>query len=779
MVADELFKFTIIDYTTNPSGDTYTIDEPVGWDGVEFELARLDTHGFVNRINIDGITFEFHDIAKDVLIAAYDNYGVEAKVELKIEWKGKPSDSYSQIYLGLFKFSTYKKICGFKCKVTCGVSQAGSYYLFHNRKSQPIDLSSLSSFDGSIGFLPYTWLNKEVTIPAKLLQLENNLEGTIGSFGANLGTLTCDIIGVDTFNVFINYGFDTINVIQLNDQLTVSSIIMYDNAAITPTNNLLQEYLTQGGSPFYQRNGENENILCTNTYEIYLNYDVEVIFTSNTIQTFNVSQVSMYAWILRLDGSIDMFYTGTPQSVPSGSSTFNLTFVDNILIGGLDIKIGEQLFMGTICIDVQGDSCAPVSCDLSISSITNLFEYRLTVQSACENTNAKVSLINEVFARQVESYTSNEMTIYSDYFGRTDAQPYTSAADGCGSLEALSKGLQIRGALNNDNTEYSLVASFDDIFKNLDAIHNIGYGEEPDIVKTGAYKWIRIEPYEYFYQSDILLEADYPNEVELAVDAENIYQGVAIGYNSWATEEEGGLQDLFATRMYSTLLTRASNTLSILSDFVASDFALEVSRRMFGSSKKDFRYDDNVFIICMARDGVDIVVEQGQTEVAPATPLIDSSSYIYSPETQKNSRITPIRNLMRHVKRIIRYLKPSIVWGLTFKEGKANYVAGIKHNDNPCIVEGTLLPMLYENDSLAVNSFENTADGYPILSSDNATFEYPLNCAEWSDILANPYGKVGYKCPQDTGYTYGWIKQLKYNPTKGLATFTLIKEYTS
>jgi hypothetical protein len=778
MILDTRFKFTIIDYTTNPLGDSTVIDEPVGWDGVLFELQRLETHGFVNRLNVDGITFEFHTTAKDILVAAYDAYGVEAQVELKIEYKGKPSDAYTQIYLGLFKFSSYKKVCGFDCKVSCGVVQSGKYYLFHNRKNQPVDLSSLTSFDGDV--LPaYIWLNKLVNIPAKNLRLLNDLECVPNGFGENLGVLSCNIFSVDRYNIFINFFFDVINTIQLNDQLTVESIIMYDNSAITPTNNILQEYVTNGGSPFYQRNGENENIICNNIYELYLNFNVDLLFDSLTPTTFEIPQVSMYAWIMKVDGTIDMIYTGAPQSCPPGSSLVTLNFTDNILIGGVTMEIGDQLFMGAVCIDAQGSFCIPAPCDLSVTVYQNLFEYNLVAESSCEDTSAKVSLINEVFARQIESYTNNEMTIKSDYFGRTDAQPYVSLSDGCGSLESLSKGLQIRGAKNVAGVEYSLIASFEDTFKNANGIHNIGYGVEDDSVRRGAgFECIRIEPYEYFYQSSILLTIDYPNEAETSVEQEVIYQGINVGYNIWATEEEGGLQDLYTSRVYNTGLTRTSNDVSVTSDFVASDFAIEVSRRMFGTSRKDFNYDDNVFIMCMYRDGINIYVEVGDTEVSPGIPLINTSDYIYSPETLKNSRITPVRNLMRHVSRLIRYLKPSLTWEFKFKEGKANYIAGIEHNPNPCAIEDVALGKLYENENINVSSFDDSADGTPILSSETITFSYPLNCEEWNDIIANPYGRIGYICPQDVSYSYGWIKNLQYNPTKGLATFTLIKEYT-
>ena len=42
-----IFKFTITDYTTNPSGTSTIVDEPIGYDTVAMRLKR-DTrwHGF-------------------------------------------------------------------------------------------------------------------------------------------------------------------------------------------------------------------------------------------------------------------------------------------------------------------------------------------------------------------------------------------------------------------------------------------------------------------------------------------------------------------------------------------------------------------------------------------------------------------------------------------------------------------------------------------------------------------------------------------------------------
>lgn len=70
---------------------------------------------------------------------------------------------------------------------------------------------------------------------------------------------------------------------------------------------------------------------------------------------------------------------------------------------------------------------------------------RLTFNSFYSPTEAPVYLINEALSRITEIITDGNMRVYSDYFGRTDAQPYTSGSDGAGSLTAITNGLLIRG----------------------------------------------------------------------------------------------------------------------------------------------------------------------------------------------------------------------------------------------------------------------------------------------------------------------------------------------
>lgn len=70
---------------------------------------------------------------------------------------------------------------------------------------------------------------------------------------------------------------------------------------------------------------------------------------------------------------------------------------------------------------------------------------RLTFNSVYNSNDSITYLINEALSRTAEIITNNQFKVYSDYFGRTDAQPYASGADGPGALLAISNGLVLRG----------------------------------------------------------------------------------------------------------------------------------------------------------------------------------------------------------------------------------------------------------------------------------------------------------------------------------------------
>lgn len=772
-MANELFQFTIIDYTTNPLGDSTIIDEPIGWDGVEFELQRLPTHGFANKINIDGIEFEFHGIAKYLLDNLYENFGTEAKVELQIEWRGNPADAFQVIYKGLFKFSTYSTNCGLDCSTKCGVAQDGCYYLFANRKNQSVDLSNILSFDGQ-PMTGYANINCPIVLTPKALKFQN--KSTTNSVVLNYHDIDYKGQGYNgtyytSDNIVITLPHKNVMYDEIKDQYHPDQ---FWNDEAYKVNGVAK------GTMAYQVSNELtapqllldkvKKLKCDNTYTLDIDVDLSfTMYSNNFSQLFFFAYASFDVFLYSLDytkPTIPIF-NGTKHPGPfyfTGANTFTINISETI---NETFTIPEGYYLAYNLGITQAMRDLFVQ-KFNIDVTINNFDYHLVNFSECSPNEAKISMVNEVLSRQVEAYTNDCMRVKSDYFGRTDSDPYVSDVDGCGSLEALTNGLKVRGAFNESQTEFPFKVSFDDVFNGLTKIHNLGYGLEADVVRGGTYKWLRVEPFKYFYQNTIIKYCDFPNIVTKKIDTSTTFSKILIGYSKWESTEAGGLQDIFTEREYKTNLTRTNNEIDIRSNIIASDFALEVTRRLYGVTNIDWRYDNDIFILCVKRGGLFYELELG-------SDIIDSSTFIHSKDTLKNARITPIRNLLRHIPALVEYINPSTTYELKFANGKGNYIASIKLNNQDCVLEE--LDLINENADIDIEVFHEPIDGTPTMRNETIEFDYPMNCAEWAIILANPYGKIAYICPNDPDYSYGYIKQLKFKPTQGIATFTLKKTY--
>lgn len=782
---NELFQFTIID---NDNVTTTIVEEPVGWDGVEFELVRLPTHGFANSINIDGITFEWRGSAKTILDTAYDNYGQEANVELKVEWRGHPSGTFAEVYRGLFKFNTYKLVTGLECYSVCGVAQGGFYYLFANRKNLPVSLRSLVAYDGITPLIPYTWIDNTINMPSKALKFENYMESRDSfnqfpnsPYDAGGGpNPPHKFAGFITLNYSLTSSSNTLQpLMQINDSIDFEQFIFVDKTNIPTTAKTIFDYFVDSGLTPSIILQENTGLNCSSDYFFNVDFKVDLQWAglaSNILITSQELKIVPVIFIQHKSGGTNAIY-GTTQTL----TNFNfgvITINDQLFnTSAIQLGLGDEVFIGIQILNYEatfGSACNEVNVAYSINS-PNVCTLSVVNESICNLTPCKVTAINEALSRSVEIYTNDNFRVYSDYYGRSDAQPYTSMNDGCGGNRFLSLGTQIRNATDETGQSFPFKASFDYLYENLNKIDDIGYGVEDDTYRGGGYKMIRIEKSSYFYQDSEIMDVGYPNLVTTEVDKTGVYSGIKIGYSNWATEEDGGRQDIFAEREYGTNLTRVNNLLDLNSDFIASDFALEVTRRLYGLSKKDFRYDENTFIICAYRndDTHELEIEEGQSVEGGITLVNNGSTLqIYSPETMKNVRITPVRNMLRWVPSLVRFLKPSISWYFKFLTGKANYVAQIDIDVPTCTLENDSIA---EYTDIELGIYSDSDDGTPIMGLELISFEYPMDCNDWLGIVGFPYGHIRVRTPQQD--VNGYIKSLNFNPVKGIGKFVLIKKY--
>lgn len=765
------WRFTL---SNTIQGDLILSDEPIGWADVQLNIKRdMVWHGvfFEYAINLS-----FYEEGYDYINEVYNAQGINAYVELYIEYECEDNEGFQEFYVGKLVLAK----CLFDCKddriAQVPVEQAGALMKFKNRIDQKVNLNSDIDFDGDP--LPaYDRLPFVIDLLPKAIILRT----IAGSEAQNC------LLDQNSVGQLVGSG-NPADVVEINSDMYLQ--IPIKNMLINELN-----YNEEDNAYFAFFSGvpDNETAPYTGSYEFTINLEY-IEFSVAAVMDFGgqiafgsadgnfqnlTAQIVLYingstvatADICNIAGDC----SGCPpfaKVVKVANTVLNTT---HFLNAGDTVKIIVQFrcqgFYHRKLIDDNGiffsyNAGGPYTdpFDPQIIANSTIKLTQLTPISQCN-----VYAINESLSRVCESVTAQEMRVRSDYFGRTDSQPYASDADGCGSLEVITKGLLIR------QFQSTMPVSFQEMFNALNAIHNIGMGAEPNIID--GKDWIRVEPMEYFYDPTIILECDGVPEIKKRVMPEWYPSVIEIGYDKWETESSMGLDEFATKRQYRTRLSEIKNTASQICSFIASGYSIEVTRNKeyVADSTIDWRLDNDVFIICVKRDADDptiLTVEQGQdcADVAFMTNIID-------PNTIYNYRISPMRNLMRWIKAYMgAYF--SNVDGV---QAKFIFTSG----DGNTLVSGDLITgcvneafAIGENEFLDSSKFADPSYSYPLFRFETDEFEYPLSIAGFQLIRDNSKGTIKYRRLSTDSWSEGFIFTIAYKPNDGIATFTVLPKFT-
>lgn len=352
---------------------------------------------------------------------------------------------------------------------------------------------------------------------------------------------------------------------------------------------------------------------------IRLDIEAGVFSYSDNTKSYNFN---VYLTRIAADGNrhyTTLLTPGVFVPLHSGNASFHIPIHGDY---PMTINPGDRIYLQFVWHDIQyttgdGNYDGLIDEPLKMWFEWDEFKFEATADSYCEPTHANVYMVNEALSRITEVYTNDCLRVKSDYFGRTDSQPYVSDVNGCGALQAITSGLKVRNVALPDGTKPKVTISMKEMFDNLNAIHNIGLGVEDDTVRGG--KWIRIEPVQHFYNNTVLMQCNSVREIKTNLDQSVVYSTAKIGYAKWETENTNGLNDMFSRREYRTALTQLTNPYDRISNFIASDYALEVTRRKYGNSTVDWRYDNDTFILCLQNYFFGLGAEESTAFVAPHT----------------------------------------------------------------------------------------------------------------------------------------------------------------
>lgn len=773
------WQFSLIDR----NGITTIIDEPIGWDNCEIDIKRdLDMHGVF--FSYQGNDFEFVANAMHIIKDEYEQYGIEGNIILVIE-QACDDGSYNELYRGNLVFSKYEFTCSDECYVKIPVETSGDIMDLKNRFGQQVDLQTTLAFDGETNLDNYDKLGLTISLPSKGVLLQNistnpalniapvncvpandNAPNSENGMIEICGNMVAGEIG--GFNVnsdpqyttaFISAGSQSTPIAVIppavEGSLTNSGEIQVKPTYISPLVNY-----ADGMPNFGQVNSTvDTNIRVKGRIHVLDSDLVKAVyfFFCRLPGANSGDSAGDYEWISMQQ--ISAFTPGTDDLHTGDIRAFDVSYINSTLT----INEGDRLYLflhvytyRTSAEINTGDDAWQIEFDPE-TSVT------MKTLSTVAPSDAKVFMVNEAFSRIAEAITNNKIKAYSEYFGRTDAQPYTTPEDGCGSLEAITMGLFIRGLENRvAGQTFALPLSLQNMFDGLKPIHNIGWGIEADRMRAG-YNRMRIEPWKFFYTDDVIMTCDAIASLTKSAQEGEYYSTFEFGYNKWEAEEYNGIDEFLTKRQYRTSLSQVSNDFSKISKFLASGYAIEVTRRHAADST-DWRYDNDVFIFCLQRSGGNLIIELGN---------INSPENIIDPATIYNYRISPIRIALRWLDVLLKsYKQLTSNSKLIFMSGDGNYFAAGMMESDVCRLEDQSLT---ENEELSTGILADATAATPLIAPERIEYEYPMSVEDFKNIMENPKGLIHYISGCEEGD--GWIDTISYKPESGLATFTLIPKY--
>lgn len=746
-------------------------DEPIGWADVVHNFKRdMNWHGVFFEYNVNlGFYEEGYDYIKNI----YDTQGIDKETTILIEYMCDDNSAFDEFFSGKLLIAKASFDCKDDCIVDVPVEKSGEIMRFKNRIDQAVDLNANEDFDGN-ALTPYTYLPTNIQLEPKaviLRSISGMATEDTPSYNAPSHTIASGPSGDTQFVndyacVQVPIDMITINELGLNVEVPAwaSSGATIDDALVCP-------FTAQYEFEF-------------NISDIFIGVRSSEIlrkaYCGYPSSPDGTSMDMLEAWIvLNINGSevvATKFHSetgcnGTPikyangniDAAPSIAHTANLNQGDIVKFYVKMYADGnyhrENIVTSYNMFFTFGTSGSSISSEVKVKATI-----------LAEPTPCDVYAINEVFSRCAEAITNGNLRVKSNYFGRTDSQPYTSAEDGCGSLEVLTKGLLIRQFPSD------MPVSFQDVFNAANAIHNIGLGMEPDTDRGGSYERVRVEQMEYFYDSAIIMSCDNVPAIKKQIKAEWYPSTIEIGFEKWETENSMGLDEFCTRRTYRTTQSETKNNVSKVCKFIASGYSIEVTRNKeyVDDSTKDWRLDNDIFIICVKRNDTtpaDLEVEQGEDCTIPA-----SVTNVIDPATVYNYRISPIRNFMRWIKSFMGIYFHNVSATdskFVFTKGDGNFLAE-GELINGCVLEGAAVA---ENEDISVSKFATATEAHPIFKNELDTFDYPMSITEYLAIKANPRGTIRYRANSSDAWSEGFIYTIQYKPNEGIATFNLLPKY--
>ena len=790
-------------HTLKIKGKEVIIEEPIGYDKMKTTISRGDYHGISAEVSVG--TLEFTGEAAAIITTAYnDNIDNEVTYQVKTQ-------SGMELFNGKVDLSTYAKHEGDYCSVSCKVGEIGVKTKFNNRTSTEVDLNATTDVDGNPLANTYAW--KKAKIPARDIIYKNEYKPAKDIIwdkdtATPRGEEGAYQLADDVFYQWINVPIASAVTLNEFGSCEPNAYIpklgtKADNSAEILNNN--GEYC---GMAFSKGDGFDDKFGASSTYDVQGHLKITLTAGGELFENRaagGIREFEVRLAIINGETTIKNAYLATT------SGTIACTEIVSFNDGDADkgyIKYDKQHeYTFELDIDEKGlthqalyvgfvmrnrnyyDDGVAVhnyynSMTLMTAKVHAESYLNITLSSKQEESNHQVEMlpVHEALCKTAELISG--LTVKSDYYGRMDSSvhptqtpaPYSTDAAkflssfGPGSLKAITNGYKIRNLYTDGEEERNMVVSFKKLIESLDAQDCIGWGFETE----GETTIVRVEPWDYFYKDDIILKIDDPTTKDRSVNTAAIISELTIGYKKYTTNEDlNSVDSVHGERTFTGGVTAVNAAKSKLCDFVADNYAIELTRRQgLKKTTEEYKYDETNFIFEL--------VAQRHKSVTTATYTI-SSSWLAGATTLSNPKqlLNAIMSPRRMAERWRMFLfQTNTKADMLMTSGTINYKANYntKQMDGTAASSSTVTfrlrdPFKEKGNGSYIKEDRPIANTRCKMKAETLKLDYPVTLAQYQKILANPMGLVvvdGEPC---------WIKKFTYDFNEGLGEFELIPKY--
>jgi hypothetical protein len=725
-MGSRIFRFTL----SNPEIGTKIISEPDGWVDAKLKLERHpDFHTLVEYFDGDFIFYGSsgqYDGGINYILNAENRLGLNGKIDITIDISHDDGVDYENVFTGQLDLTGIQHLKD--NKISIPIIRNDLWSRFINKYDTPVNILSTTDLYGHSVSGGGT---KTLQLTPQEVRLIHHSTST--SFA---------VYDVPTAGDYFQVDWDTPVLTELDDKFNLLRAVNPDlpvdifNVTLDGSYAFdIKLYMTRYEDGATNKFTDPDGSAGVDDVDFFIQKNAEAPIQFSEAVAIPIGYTREYS------------YTGTMSLVKG----------DQIRVYGTSDATGLNtdafIFLGADQTGINAAMSVPpsVSFEFPENQVYNSY-FKITGDTVYTQSNASGFFVHDVGYNILDRIIGLTGRFQSDFFGG-DNTLGTYSVDGCGYRFMLTRGLQVRQYSLSDKPFF---ISFKKWWDGVNPIFNLSLGYS----KVGNTEVIEIEEKTTGgYDPTVSINISNIREIYREYDDSRIFNKIEIGYKKWQSEDITGLDDPQTKHTYSTVIEKINNSATIHSEFVGAALAIEVTRRMSEEKAKDYKFDEDVFIVSINPTPV-----SSDTYVPELDENFTGVSNIFNSDTRYNLRLTPTRNLFRWFNYFNGFLQKNLTSVYKFVSGEGNFAAVTTMTPDGCRGDGNDLGFgggdaIFENqDVTATTDYIHKPDLY--------TIEIDLTWEEYVTIRSNRKKAIGISMT-DTDHQKVFIKELEFEVCKG------------